>query len=100
LNLVGRAWSKKVSSGSSKLHEQREIVDGKADAPAAKHHGRIRDQVEGRENQAEATRSEFAAEDVRCGSFCDMSTALADVCSWGNSRHSIVYSKEPSKRSR
>jgi hypothetical protein len=24
---------------------------------------------------------------VRFGSFCDISAALADVCSWGNSRH-------------
>ena len=37
--------------------------------------------------------------EVRFGSSRDMSAALADVCSWGNPRHSIVRSKTPRKQS-
>jgi hypothetical protein len=32
---------------------------------------------------------------VRFGSLCDISVVLADVCSWGISRHSIVARKSP-----
>jgi len=33
---------------------------------------------------------EGAWSSVRFGSFCDISAGLADVCSWGNSRHSAA----------